>query len=190
MMLPPPPLTREEPGTNPDGPNYHDLEDDDDANKTWNDGTILTQEDDANLNEQLDTMSSDSMEDYEFDRITDYRWNEGTLTFTVLLRSGKDFEIPFSLLKKDRPIETAKYIKAHVVENKRGGYYNTWANKTLTQMNRTIRRMHRYFNIDRIMRLSQNKELKKDLQIRRLSRNNRVQRRPNKIKFIMPGNQR
>ena len=32
------------------------LEDDDDANKTWNDGTILSQEDDANLNEQLDAM--------------------------------------------------------------------------------------------------------------------------------------
>ena len=169
-----------QPGPNPA---YHDLEDDDDANKTWNDGTILSQEDDANLNEQLDGMSSDTMEDYEFDRITDYKWNEGTLTFTVLLRSGKDFEIPFSLLKKDRPIETAKYIKAHVVENKRGGFYNTWANKTLTQMNRTIRRMHRYFNIDLIMRLSQNKELKKELNIRRVSRNHRVQRRPNKIKF-------
>ena len=30
-------------------PNYHDLEDDDDdANKIWNEWTILTQEDDAN----------------------------------------------------------------------------------------------------------------------------------------------
>ena len=117
------------------------------------------------------------MEDYKFDRISDYRWNKGVLTFTVLLQSGKDIEIPFSLLKKDHHIETAKYIKAHVVENKRGRQYNTWANKTLTQMNQTIRRMHSHFNVDYIMRISQNKKLREELQIRRISRNNKVQKK-------------
>ena len=53
-------------------PEYHELEDEDDADKTWNEGTILSQEDDANLNEQLNAISDDSMEDYEFDRISDY----------------------------------------------------------------------------------------------------------------------
>ena len=65
------------------------------------------------------------MEDYEFDSIRNYAWNYEFLTFTVMLYSGKDFKISFLILKKDRPIETAKYIKAHVVENKRGGHYST-----------------------------------------------------------------
>ena len=50
-------------------------------------------------------------------------------------------------------------------------------------MNQTIRRMNRYFNVDCIMRLSQNKELRKELQIRRLSRYNRVQKKSKVIRF-------
>ena len=55
-------------------PAYYDIEDDNDANKTWNETPILTQEDDANLIEQLHTMPANSMEDYGFDSITNYAW--------------------------------------------------------------------------------------------------------------------
>ena len=40
---------------------------------------------------------------------------------------GLKFEVPFSMLKKDRPIETAQYIGREVVEKKRGGKYETWS---------------------------------------------------------------
>ena len=43
--------------------------------------------------------------------------------------------------------------------------------------------MNRYFNVDCIIRLSQNKELRKEPQIKWLSRNNRIQRKPKVIKF-------
>ena len=35
---------------------------------------------------------------------------------TVELESGKTFESPFAMIKKDRPIEVATYIKNHVIE--------------------------------------------------------------------------
>ena len=142
---------------NGSSPEYDYIEHGGDANRTGNEHAILTQEDDINLAEQLSTTPTDSMEDYEFDRITNYTWNDGFLRFNVMLRSGKDFEIPFSMLKKDRSIETANYIKAHVAGNKMVGYYNTWDNEPLTQMDQTIRRIHRYFYTYCIMRLSQNK---------------------------------
>ena len=142
---------------NASSPEYDYIEHDDDTNRSRNKHVILTQEDDINLTKQLSKMSTDSMEDYEFDRITNFAWNDGVLRFNVILRSGKDFEIPFSMMKKDRSIETANYIKVHVTGNKIVDYYNTWDNKTLAQMNQTIRRMHRYFYNYCIMRLSQNK---------------------------------
>ena len=45
------------------------------------------------------------------------------LMLTVQLSSGREFETPFSMLKKDQPLDLAKYIIREVVESKRGGKY-------------------------------------------------------------------
>ena len=78
-------------------------------------------EDTMNLNEQISSTLNADEEDYEFYRINNHRWESGILMFTVELESGKTFEIPFSIIKKDRPMEVATYIRNHVIERKRNG---------------------------------------------------------------------
>ena len=60
-------------------------------------------------------------ENYEFDRITSYKWDNDLLILKIYLTLGQSYEVPFFLIKKDRPIELTKYIKNHVVDIKRGG---------------------------------------------------------------------
>ena len=57
-------------------------------------------------------------------------------------------EVPFSILKKDVPLELAKYIRQHVVEMRRGGRYNTWAKKVITNHHHVVRRLYRQYNIN------------------------------------------
>ena len=99
--------------------------------------------------------------------------------FTVELTSGKSYEVPFSLLKKDRPIETANHIKHEVVERKRGERYSQWAKKILIRAQRVILRLHRHHNISRILRTDPYHHIR----IRRLSKNQRSLKKKGKIKF-------
>ena len=78
-------------------------------------------------------------EDFEFNCITGHKWQSGLLIFDVELTSGKNVNIPFHLLKKDHPIETAQYIKINVIEESRHGSHITGSNKILKQVNRSIR---------------------------------------------------
>ena len=82
----------------------------------------------------------------DFDKFSGYHWDDGNLILKITLQSGKQFEASFTLIKKDRPIELAKYIRKEVVETKRGGYYEKWAKGILKHSDRTIRRMHQYYN--------------------------------------------
>ena len=93
-----------------------------------------------------------------------------------MLSSGKNFEIPFHLLNKDRSIETERFILKEVIEPKRGDKYSTWSRNILKKTSRTIRRMARYHNVDRVMRLRKYKEI--TISIRRILKN----RRNDKIK--------
>ena len=153
----------------------------DDAFNTSSQYDIEDEEDDAIIHEQIANEIDDSVEDFEFDFIKKYDWIEGVLTFTVVLTSGQEFDIPFNILKRDRPIETAKFIRNNVVENKRGGRYETWAKKILVKSQRTIRRLSRYHNIDKCVRLRKNYEI--TLKIRRLSKNSRDGKIKDKEKF-------
>ena len=136
-------------------------------------------QDDALIDQQINDTILAEEEDYEFCRITGHHWKEGELIFTVELTSGQTYETPFSKIKKDRPFEVAKYIRKEVIERKRGGRYEEWAKKVLTRAHRTIRRMHRSYNIQRIQRLDAYKEIK----MRRISKNQREKKKKNKVKF-------
>ena len=68
------------------------------------------------MHQQLLDNIKNTEEDYEFHNIKGHKWENGVLIFNVLLTSGKEFEISFNELKKDRPLEVAKYIRKEVVE--------------------------------------------------------------------------
>ena len=143
------------------------------------DDDAISAEDDAILEEQLTRIAREDEEDFEFNCIIVHKWESGLLIFDVELTSGQNVDIPFHLLKKDRPVETAQYIKINVIEESRRGTHSTWATKILKQANRSIRRLSRHHNIDRLLRIRKYKEIR----VRRISQNKRMENRGNRIKF-------
>ena len=73
------------------------------------------------------------------------------LMLTVQLSSGRKFETPFSMLKEDRPLDLAKYIIREVVESKGGGKFELWSKNVFKIINRTIKRLQKHNQIDKIM---------------------------------------
>ena len=57
-------------------------------------------------------------------------------------------EIAFLILKKDVSLELAKYITNNVIEDRRGGRYNSWAKMMIKKHNRTVRRLYRHYNVN------------------------------------------
>jgi hypothetical protein len=72
---------------------------------------------------------------YKFDQILDYAFKEGVLLLKARYLDDDlckhTLTVPFPILKQDVPLEVAHFIRDNVVEDKRGGYYNTWAKHTL-----------------------------------------------------------
>ncbi len=107
-------------------------------------------------------------EEYDFDLITDHYFTDAELILKVKYESAT-LDVPFHVLRKDVPLELARYIRNSVLEKRRGGYYNTWASKILKQHGRTIRRLHRFYNVSRTVSARRNREKRKTL-----SRNQRL----------------
>ena len=137
---------------------------------------LFNKGDEINLDDEINDINNNEEEDYEFSRIKDHKWTDGSLVLDVELTSGKVIDIPFHLMKKDRPLELARYIRNYVIEEKRGGMYEMWAKKIIKQANRTIRRLKRYHNIERLERL-------RIVRTRRMSRNKRMKNKSPRIKF-------
>ena len=71
------------------------------------DDSIENKEDEADLllvDEEVENVINAEEEDNEFRNVVEHRWNAGLLLFTVELESGQTFEIPFAIIKKDRPL--------------------------------------------------------------------------------------
>ena len=155
---------------------------DDAVDDPWAGALIENSEDEADLSlvgEEISNTLNAEEEDYEFRSINAHRWTDGIILFTIELESGKTFEVPFSVIKKDRPIELAKYIKNNVTEAKRGGKYNTWAKKILIRAQRIIKRVRRSHNISRINRIYKLKQIK----VNRISQNKRNEKKGLRTKF-------
>jgi hypothetical protein len=93
--------------------------------------------------------------DYHFDRILDHVFKDGTLELRVQYRGGLEthiLDVPFTILKKDVPLELARYIRAKVIDAIRHGFYNTWAKQTLKNHNRCVRRLYHVYNVDSVLR--------------------------------------
>ena len=90
--------------------------------------------------------------DYRFDCIVDYYFDQGILLLKVNYVCGDNqvhtLEVPFLILKKDAPLELARYIQQHVIEMKRGGRYNTWSKKAIYNHHHAVRRIYCQYNIN------------------------------------------
>ena len=89
---------------------------------------------------------------YKFDRILDYEFHEGVLVLKTRYRDDDigehDLAVHIPILKRDVPVEVARFIRDKVIEDKRGGYYNTWAKSTLKAHSRGVRRLYHAYRID------------------------------------------
>lgn len=81
--------------------------------------------------------------------------------------------------EKGCPIETARYIRIHTIDESRHGLHILWSKKILKQANRLIRCMSIYHNIDWLMCIKKYHEIS----IRQLSRNKQMEKRKSRIKF-------
>ncbi|MCC7779031.1 hypothetical protein, partial [Klebsiella pneumoniae] len=86
------------------------------------------------LNEIYDQFEvEDNVGDYEFAKILDHEWKDGILHFQIRYLDQNQEEIvcehPFEVIKKDIPLEIAKFIRNYVVDSSRKGYLTTWATK-------------------------------------------------------------
>ena len=97
----------------------------------------------------------------EFNSILEHKFKDGILIFKTRYVGDIDeaiVDIPFVVLENDEPVIVTRYIKEHVVEDKRQGHYNTWSKKTLKYHTRTIRRLYRLFEMD--LKLTKMEQLK------------------------------
>ena len=72
---------------------------------------------DSNISELHDQFEMESDHDYSFDRIVDHEFKDGVLILKVRYQGDEEhlFDIPFSILKKDVPLEIGQ------VHSKQGG---------------------------------------------------------------------
>lgn len=105
-------------------------------------------------------------DDFEFEKIVDHRFQDGVLLLKARYQgqsSGENvMEVPFRLLRKDVPLECAKYIRQHVIDSNRRsqGPHTEWANKFIKQHSRATRRLYRIYNIDASMRYQRSRRAK------------------------------
>eukprot|EP00957_Ditylum_brightwellii_P003511 265943-Ditylum_brightwellii.AAC.1 len=153
-------------------------------------------------------------DDYELDVIVDHHFKDGILILNARYYSdpneSKDvWEAPFNALKKDTPLEVARYIQNHVTETSRQNrHYTMCARSILKQATRSVKRMRRLFGADKYYRSKvaqrsgqdcqlvmnrleackegpQNEQVKKKLSRNAQNKKNKIQE---KFRIKIPGN--
>lgn len=95
----------------------------------------------------MEPVAEDSAIDDSFDSIDGHTWKDGVLMFNVRWMTDGDISsLPFSVVKRDFPSETAKYILTHRIANSTesystGGRYTRWARQFERQLRRIMRRL-------------------------------------------------
>jgi hypothetical protein len=90
--------------------------------------------------------------------------------------------IPFPVLKQDVPVELARFIRDKVIEDKRNGFYNTWAKNTLKTHGRGVRRLYRAYNVDASYRIYLTRRAKAN-RMSKNARNEMETKDKNKVKM-------
>ena len=110
--------------------------------------------------EPHDQFQLEDDDNCEFERIVDHKLTASGLMLTVKHAGDTEEEtsqVPFSVLKKDVPLELARCIRDKVVEDSRQGHCNTWVRKVIKNHGRTIRRIQRHHNIGCAIRAQKNR---------------------------------
>jgi hypothetical protein len=94
----------------------------------------------------IETHYSDDHDDDMFDSICGHSWDSGVLMLEMKWSTDETSALPFSIVKRDYPFETATYIIKHKVGTSDGqyssGHYSRWARSSyIRQNNRAIRRL-------------------------------------------------
>ena len=127
---------------------------------------IVDETEDEDLTDIYNQFQIEDEVDDEFDKIVDHKFENGILIFTARFQGSSNgehlVEVPFSILKKDVPLECAKYIRNYVLDStsRRSGTYTTWATTMLKQHTRAVRRLHRAYGTGISMRYSRNRRAK------------------------------
>lgn len=158
--------------------------------------TVVEENDPTELEETYDQIELENDEDYEFEKIVDHSFQDGVLVLKARYQghiTGENIvEIPFSILKKDVPLECARYIRNYVVENRRHGNYNTWALNMIKKHTRAIRRLYRSYNIDKSMRVCKTRRANQNQKSQPLGvpRNTKKTKTTEKFGIKIPNNTR
>ena len=134
------------------------------------------------LKQLYDQFEMEEEPDCEFERIVDHVLRDGKLLLKVQYDNDATthiVEVPFAVLKKDVPLELAKYIRDKVLEDRRNGHYNEWAKKMLRSHARCVRRLYRSYNVGATIRAQRARRANKN----RVSKNMRNDQRGSKVKF-------
>ena len=102
---------------------------------------------DTDLQEDISTAMEhtavDRSEDELFDCISSHKWDKGVLLIELSWKTGETSLCPFSIVKKDYPVETASYILKHQVgltsNRKKTGRYLRWATALQRGVRQTLR---------------------------------------------------
>ena len=98
------------------------------------------------VSHHLQRIAEDLADDDNFDSILGHEWKDGVLMFVVRWKTDESSLQPFSLMKRDFPMEAAKYFLSHrVAKNTErystGGRYTRWARQFNRLTNSIIRRL-------------------------------------------------
>ena len=98
--------------------------------------------------QQFSIVADDSDNDEQFDGIDGHEWNDGALMFRVRWKTDEVSTLPFNLVKRDFPRETATYVLKNKIgssggKHTAGGRYTRWARQFQRQYSRVIRRILR-----------------------------------------------
>jgi hypothetical protein len=110
-----------------------------------------------------DQFQMEDDEDSTFEQIVGHSVTSSGPTLKVKYcgMSEEEFlDVPFRILQRDVPLELAKYVRDNVIEEHRGGHYNTWTKHiTKSHHGQTIHRLCRHNNIGRtIQTISYNQQ--------------------------------
>ena len=107
----------------------------------------------------------------------DHHFDKGILHLNVKYVDNDQDHImcvPFGILKKDVPLELARYIKDKVVESSRRGYYSLWAKKIITNYSRSIKRLHRIYRTDNMLHVQRTRRAQANANKTGKQRSNKV----------------
>ena len=152
--------------TTPEQPTTPPADDDNDEPRYPGETPITEEISDEDLSDIYNQFQVEDDSDYEFEKIVDHKWKDGILILTARFQGTTDdghiMEVPFPVLKKDVPLECAKYIKNYVIDSatRGAGRYTSWATTVLKQHTRTVRRLSRSYNIGASLRYDRNRRAK------------------------------